>query len=96
VRAGRERRGQVARNGPQRAGSFGVVRARVRRCLTGLVAAGLYEGHLLARQDVLHGLRWHGRDIKPVPFDRSVTLGEIPTVDAVHALARATADRTGV
>jgi integrase len=30
----------------------------LRRCLTGLVAAGLEEGYLLARQDVMRGVRW--------------------------------------
>lgn len=38
------------------------VAQHVRRCLTGLVAAGLEEGHLLARQDVLRGVRWNGAD----------------------------------
>jgi integrase len=75
------------------------VAQHIRRCLTGIVAAGLEEGHLLARQDLLRGVRWHGadpgeRDREPV--DRAVTDAEIPTVDAVHALAHRTAERTGV
>lgn len=73
------------------------VAQHLRRCLTGIVAAGLEEGHLLLRQDPLRGVRWHGeadtdRDIA----DRAVTQAEIPTVQSVHALARATAERSGV
>jgi integrase len=44
-------------------------------------------------------VRWHGDDdrddIDDEPADHAVTWGEIPTVDAVHALARRTAERTG-
>jgi integrase len=73
------------------------VAQHLRRCLTGLVAAGLEEGHLLARQDVLRGVRWHGdTNIATEAADRAVTEAEIPTADAVHALAAATTQRTGV
>jgi integrase len=68
------------------------------RCLTALVAAGLEEGHLLARQDVLRGVRWcpaEGAEIRE-PAGLAVTEAEIPTTAAVHALARATAEHTGV
>lgn len=74
------------------------VAAHIRSCITGLVNAGLDEGHLLARQDLLRRLRWRGadddrRDDEPV--DHAVTWEEIPTVDALHALALRTAERTG-
>lgn len=73
------------------------VAQHLRRCLTGLVAAGLEEGYLLARQDVLRGVRWHGEINAAVePADHAVTQEEIPTTEAVHALATATAERTGV
>jgi integrase len=73
------------------------VAQHLRRCLTGIVAAGLEEGHLLMRQDPLRGVRWHGEtDTDRDPADRAVTQAEIPTVQAVHALARATAERSGV
>jgi Phage integrase family len=69
------------------------------RCVTGLVNAGLEEGHLLARQDVLRGVRWRppaGTHVPAEPVGRAVTDAEIPTVAAVHTLARVTAERTGV
>jgi integrase len=74
------------------------VAAHIKSCLTGMVTAGLEEGHLLARQDLLRGVRWHSvatddRDDEPV--DHAVTWEEIPTVDALYALARRTAERTG-
>ena len=68
------------------------------RCLTALVTAGLEEGHLLARQDVLRGVRWRpraGTEV-PEPPGMAVTEAEIPTTPAVHALAQATAEQTGV
>ncbi|MHB8463700.1 MAG: tyrosine-type recombinase/integrase [Acidimicrobiales bacterium] len=34
------------------------VATQLRRCLTAMVNAGLVEGHLMARQDVLRGVRW--------------------------------------
>jgi integrase len=69
------------------------------RCVTALVNAGLEEGHLLARQDVLRGVRWRapaGVQVAVEPVGRAVTEAEIPTAAAVHALARATAERSGV
>ncbi len=71
------------------------VAQHIRRCLTGLVAAGLEEGHLLVRQDLLRGVRWSG-DNPVEATDRAVTRAEIPSVEAVHALARTTAEQTGV
>jgi integrase len=71
------------------------VAQHVRRCLTGIVAAGLEEGHLLLRQDPLRGVRWHGQSLTDRdPADRAVTQAEIPTMHAVHALARASAERS--
>ncbi|HEX5265444.1 MAG TPA: hypothetical protein VFW24_01605, partial [Acidimicrobiales bacterium] len=66
------------------------VAAHLRRCLSALVGAGLEEGYLLARQDVLRGVRYRG----PEPVEevaRAVTEAEIPTAGAVAALARAAA-----
>jgi integrase len=68
----------------------------LRRCLTGIVNAGLDEGYLLARQDVLRGLRWNPPDgvtVEAEPAGRAITDAEIPTVEAVHRLAAATAQR---
>jgi integrase len=76
------------------------VAQHIRRCLTGIVAAGLEEGHLLARQDLLRGVRWHGaelqRELDRDSVDRAVTEAEIPSIEAVHALARRAAERSGV
>lgn len=73
------------------------VAQHLRRCLTGLVGAGLEEGYLLVRQDLLRGVRWHGELVAPAePADHAVTQEEIPTTQAVHALAAATAERTGI
>lgn len=75
------------------------VAKHIRSCLTGLVGAGLDEGHLLIRQDLLRGVRWHCTDLDGddgEPVDRAVTQAEIPSVEMVHALARRTAERTGV
>jgi integrase len=72
------------------------VAAHLRRCLSSLVAAGLEEGHLLVRQDVLRGVRWGRGTETPVgEAGRAVTEAEIPTAVAVHDLARATANHTG-
>ena len=50
------------------------VAQHLKRCLTGLVNAGLEEGHLLARQDLLRGVRWLQDDIADdEPFDRAIT-----------------------
>lgn len=73
------------------------VAEHVRRCLTGLIRAGLDEGHILAGRDLLRGVRWSEEvDAVAQPVDRAVTLEEIPAARAVHALARETAERTGV
>jgi integrase len=73
------------------------VAQHLRACLSALVAAGLEEGHLLDSRDLLRGVRWHGEaDAAPQPVDHAVTWEEIPTVAATHALARRTAERTGV
>ncbi len=74
------------------------VASHLTRCLTALVAAGLEEGHLLARQDVLRGVRWRppaGSETYVEP-GLAVTEAEIPSTAAVHALARACAERSGV
>jgi integrase len=73
------------------------VAQHLRRCLTGLIGAGLEEGYLLARQDLLRGVRWHGALSVPAePADTAVTQEEIPATAAVHALAAETARRSGV
>ena len=73
------------------------VAQHLRRCLTGIVNAGLEEGHLLPRQDLLRGVRWHAAQEngtrEPEAMVRAVTEDEIPTVAMVHALAAATAAR---
>ena len=73
------------------------VAQHLRACLSGLVNAGLEEGHLLVRQDLLRRVRWQGEiHLDDAPADRAVTEDEIPTVDAVHALAAAAVARSGV
>lgn len=76
----------------------------LRRCVSAMVTAGLEDGLLLARQDVLRGVHWYG----PEPDDASddegawessggaVEEADIPTAMAVHALATAAAERRGV
>ena len=67
------------------------------RCLSALVTAGLEEGYLLARQDVLRGVRWKGEASESVEeIGRAISAAEIPTASAVHALAQAAAEITGV
>lgn len=79
----------------------------LRRCITALVRAGIEDGYLLARQDVLRAVHW--RD-DPQTTEPSAVLGlvdadewavavtddEIPDHEAVQALARAAAEHTGV
>lgn len=69
------------------------VAQHLRRCLSGLVGAGLEEGHLLVRQDVLRGVCWYRPDAPAKPVDQAVTHDEIPTTTAVHALARAAGEQ---
>ncbi len=73
------------------------VAQHLRRCLTGIVNAGLDEGLLLPRQDLLRGVRWTPpagtSGPEPAPFGRAVTDEEIPTTAMVHALADAAAHR---
>lgn len=73
------------------------VAEHLRRVLTGLVNAGLDQGHLLPRQDPLRGVRWIGpdgpSDVYEDPIGPAITEAEIPTAIAVHALAAATATR---
>jgi len=73
------------------------VAQHLRRCLSSLVNAGLEEGHLLARQDVLRGVRWRSTqsEARAEPVGRAVTEAEIPTTAAVNALATATAEHSG-
>ncbi|HMK62172.1 MAG TPA: tyrosine-type recombinase/integrase [Acidimicrobiales bacterium] len=73
----------------------------LRRCLSAMVNVGLDEGLLLARQDVLRGLRFHGVDARrddPEACEDglAVTEADIPTAEAVAALAKAAADLQGV
>jgi len=71
------------------------VAAHLRTCLSAMVAAGLEEGLLLVRQDVLRGVRWTlPRDDAPDEPESGVHVdeAEIPTARAVHALARAAAE----
>lgn len=78
-------------------GSTKSVAHDIRRCLTAMIGAGLEEGHILAGRDLLRGVRWFGEiDADPEPVDHAVTFEEIPNPDAAHALARTTAERTGV
>ena len=75
------------------------VAAHLRTCLSAMVAAGLEEGLLLARQDVLRGVRWTlPRADTEDEIERWVQVdeAEIPTARAVHALARAAAELTHV
>lgn len=73
------------------------VAQHVRRCLSSMIAAGVEEGYLLDSRDLLRGVRWHGElEAHPEPLDRAVNWEEVPTVDALHALARRTAERSGL
>lgn len=74
------------------------VAEHLRRCLTALVTAGLEEGFLLARQDVLRGVHWRdpAGDEPTIERGRLVEEADIPTAAAVHALAAAAAERTRV
>ena len=81
------------------AGSASVA-AHLRRCCSAMVAAGLEEGLLLARQDVLRGVHWSppagesgGEEFASGHF---IDEADIPTSTAVAALAAATAERSGV
>lgn len=78
--------------------TFSVAR-QLKRCLSGIVNAGLIEGHLLLRQDVLRGVRWFpadGKDLQPEPAGRGISEDEIPTIGAVHSLALACARKSKV
>lgn len=78
------------------------VAEHLRRCLSAMVNLGLDEGMLLARQDVLRGLRWHGagtqipRDLEECDDGLAITEADIPTAEAVASLARAAAELQGV
>jgi integrase len=76
------------------------VAAHLRRCCSAMVAAGLDEGLVLARQDLLRGVRW-SPPAGQSPDDelargRFVEPADIPTAAAVHALATAAAAQSGV
>jgi integrase len=76
------------------------VAAHLRRCSSAMVAAGLDEGLLLARQDLLRGVHW-SPPAGQTPDDelargRFVEPADIPTSAAVHALAAAAAEQSGV
>lgn len=76
----------------------------LRRCLSAMVTAGLEEGLLLARQDLLRGVHWYGRELDADLDDedawessgRHVGVADIPTAAAVQLLATAAAERRGV
>ena len=76
------------------------VAAHLRRCLSAMVGAGLEEGLLLVRQDVLRGLRWAPPAGEGTDDDEAagqfVDQAEIPTAAAVHALAAAAGQRSGL
>jgi integrase len=75
------------------------VARQLRRTLTGVVNAGLIEGYLLPRQDVLRGVRWlppDGTEVVIEPTNHSITEDEIPTTEAVHALAAESRTRSHV
>jgi integrase len=75
------------------------VARQLRRCLSGLMNAGLIEGHLLPRQDVMRSVRWLPPDGQPLgaePVGRAITQAEIPTTEAVRALGRECADRSKI
>ena len=75
------------------------VARQLRRTLTGIVNAGLIEGYLLPRQDVLRGVRWlppGGADVDAEPSNHAITREEIPATEAVHRLARECAERSRV
>jgi hypothetical protein len=81
------------------AASTASVGAHLRTCLSAMVSAGLEEGLLLARQDVLRGVRWYrpaGPDLVVEEIGRSVEDADIPTAAYVHALARSAGAHTGV
>jgi hypothetical protein len=64
-----------------------------------MVSAGLEEGLLLARQDVLRGVRWYrpvGPEIVAEDTGKYVHEADIPTAACLHALARTAASHTGV
>lgn len=69
----------------------------LRRCITGIVNAGLEEGHLLVRQDLMRGVRWHPAEptAEPEPdgLVRAITEEEIPTTVALQGIAAAAAQR---
>lgn len=69
----------------------------MRRCITGIANAGLEEGHLLLRQNLLRGVRWHSAEAsvgsESDGLVRVVAEEEIPTTVAVQALGAATAHR---
>jgi integrase len=76
------------------------VAAHLRRCLSAMVGAGLEEGLLLGRQDVLRGVRW-APPAGEAPEDEETGVGfveaaDIPTAGAVAALAAAAGERSGV
>ncbi|HWH36091.1 MAG TPA: hypothetical protein VNT56_12330 [Acidimicrobiales bacterium] len=76
------------------------VAAHLRRCCSAMVAAGLEEGLLLARQDVLRGVHWSPPAGQPRGEDfatgQLIQEADIPTATATAALAAATVQRSGV
>ncbi len=70
----------------------------LRRCLSAMVAAGLEEGLLLARQDVLRGVRWYRAEVPNVVEETGsyVDEADIPTAAHVHTLAQSASRQSGV
>jgi integrase len=70
----------------------------LRRCLSALVGACMEEGLLLSRQDVLRGVRRRRPigEVSVLERTRHLEAADIPTAAAVHALAGAAAETTGV
>jgi integrase len=72
---------------------------QVRRTLTAIINAGLIEGYLLPRQDVMRAVRWlpaNPDDLKANPVSRAITEDEIPTSRAIHNLAERCAQHSRV
>lgn len=75
------------------------VAAHLRTCITAMVGAGLENGLLLARQDVLRGVRWtRPRGEREEELERVIHVNdaEIPTARAVNDLAGAASALTKV
>ena len=70
----------------------------LRRCVSAMVAAGVEEGLLLARQDVLRGIRWYRAEVPNVVEETGsyVDEADIPTAAHAHTLAQSASTQSGV